>query len=180
MNKRAEFFSTPHPLPSHPPRRLAAVDAKRGAQKESPIVPTLSSDPVIIIDSTCKTCGEPIARLNLRDLKGKNSQRTFSPQKAVYDCLACSVSLDSEVEEIIESMPSAEVEDRDSLSYKDTLSAAIDNLSGLRIDQETPPNKDIQPLLTRPEKLPGDFLICKLLLLFVFRRKLLLAHSPRS
>lgn len=97
----------------------------------------------------------------MRDLKGKlKERRLLRPQRAVYTCLACSPELEEEITEFQEKEVGVDGDDKDAHSYKDTLSAAIDTLAGLKLEEEAPTDKVRPPPILQPEKCPGDLLLC--------------------
>lgn len=98
----------------------------------------------------------------MRDLKGKlKERRLLRPQRAVYTCLACSPELEEEITEFQEKEVGVDGDDKDAHSYKDTLSAAIDTLAGLKLEEEAPTDKVRPPPILQPEKCPGDLLLCR-------------------
>lgn len=144
LTNRASFLEAPHPLPSIPAKAHdKSIDSRRGRPREGS-EEKVTSTSCLVLHCTCLTCGEPIATINMRDLKGKGKRRPFQPQRAIFTCFECSPSFngDNDSSDTLESFGD---EDQDNLSYKDTLSAAVNSMSGLALDSDI----TIRPPVTR-------------------------------
>ncbi|KAM0747234.1 hypothetical protein T439DRAFT_328989 [Meredithblackwellia eburnea MCA 4105] len=154
-SRRAAFHQEQTPLPFNPTRSQAAPGSRvrpsrskkaRGVDNNNNNTSSTTSigggggNNLLVLDCSCWTCGDPIAKLNLR---GGVDWSHFKPPRAYYGCSNCvDLTLDGDDEDgpsgsNLKAPPGATTRGsaHDSFTYADTVSAAIDKLNGLDLGE---------------------------------------------
>ncbi|KAL8293572.1 hypothetical protein RQP46_000273 [Phenoliferia psychrophenolica] len=145
---RIQYHRSALPLAFNPARTpnastlAASLDGKPASTYSRPG----RGKPILELETSCWTCGEPGPKLVVR------GEKLDWPAKATFSCIACAAVPQEDDEE----PPPEESEEP---TYKDTLSAAVDAFQGLEEEEDQgPPLTESSPTL--PVELKGQALHC--------------------